>query len=133
MQVVDSRDLAQLVLRLLADDRPGTFNAVGPAEPVTLEQLAHACARAAGTTVELVPVAVEQGFPLVLPEEKHDALFRRSAAAAREVGLLATPLETTAADVLAWDRERGEPPLSVGLTPEREAELLGPAASTTLT
>ncbi|MEV6632611.1 hypothetical protein AB0M54_17860 [Actinoplanes sp. NPDC051470] len=30
----------------------------------------------------------------------------------------------TAAAVLAWDRDRGEPPLSAGLGPEREAELL---------
>jgi 2'-hydroxyisoflavone reductase len=127
VQVVDARDHAQLVLRLLADDRPGTFNAVGPAEPVTLEQLAHACARAAGTTVDLVAAPVEPGFPLVLPEPRYDALFRRSAAAARAVGLPATPLETTAADVLAWDRERGEPELSVGLSPEREAELLAAA------
>ncbi|MCW2614855.1 MAG: hypothetical protein JWN08_1849, partial [Frankiales bacterium] len=36
-------------------------------------------------------------------------------------------LETTAADVLAWDRERGEPPLARELSPEREAELLAAA------
>jgi 2'-hydroxyisoflavone reductase len=36
----------------------------------------------------------------------------------------ATPLAGTAADVLAWDRERGEPALAVELAPEREAELL---------
>jgi 2'-hydroxyisoflavone reductase len=127
VQVVDSRDLAELVLRLLADDRPGTFNAVGPAEPVTLEQLAHACARAAGTTVDLIEAPVEPGFPLVLPEPRYDALFRRSASAARAAGLPATPLETTAADVLAWDREREKPALSVGLSREREAELLATA------
>src|SRR4051794_29329724 len=36
MQVVDSRDLARLVTQLLADDRGGVYNAVGPAEPTTL-------------------------------------------------------------------------------------------------
>jgi 2'-hydroxyisoflavone reductase len=82
------------------------------------------CAQAAGTEVELVPLPVEAGFPLVLPDEGWDVMFRRSAAAARRAGLTATPLVTTAADVLAWDRARGEPPLSVGMTPEREAELL---------
>jgi 2'-hydroxyisoflavone reductase len=30
----------------------------------------------------------------------------------------------TAADVLAWDRERGEPPLRHGFTPEEEQALL---------
>jgi 2'-hydroxyisoflavone reductase len=124
VQVVDSRDLARLVTRLVGDDRPGIFNAVGPAEPVTLHQLATACAAAAGSTLDVVPVPVEDGFPLVLSEPRHDALFRRSAAAARAAGMPTTPLGTTAADVLAWDRARGEPALSVGLTPEREAELL---------
>ena len=124
VQVVDSRDLAALVVALLEAERPGTFNAVGPAEPVTLGELVRTCARAAGASVDLVPVAVEPGFPLVLADPAYDPLFRRSAAAARPAGLGATPLATTAADVLAWDRERGEPPLAVGLTPEREAELL---------
>ncbi|MFI9307210.1 hypothetical protein [Streptomyces triculaminicus] len=36
----------------------------------------------------------------------------------------ATPLEVTAADVLAWDRERGEPPLECGFTPEAERAYL---------
>ena len=127
-QVVDSRDLARFVLQLLHDDRPGVFNAVGPAEPVTLAGLVEACALGAGTSVEVVPVdpsGVAEGFPLVLADPSWDALYRRSAAAARAVGLTATPLAQTAADTLAWDRERGEPPLAVELTTEREAELLG--------
>ena len=48
VQVVDSGDLARLVTTLLGDDRPGIFNAVGPAEPVTLESLIRTCADAAG-------------------------------------------------------------------------------------
>ncbi|MCW2613691.1 MAG: 2-hydroxyisoflavone reductase, partial [Frankiales bacterium] len=96
VQVVDSRDLARLVVALLHDDRPGTFNAVGPAEPVTLAGLVHACARGAGTTVEVVPVpAREPGFPLVLGDPSYDVLARRRADAARAAGLTATPLETT--------------------------------------
>ena len=35
VQVVDSRDLARLIVQLLADDRPGAFHAIGPATPVT--------------------------------------------------------------------------------------------------
>lgn len=127
VQVVDSRDLARLVLQLLHDDRPGTFNAVGPAEPVTLAGLVQACAAGAGTTVELVGVdqgAVAEGFPLVLPDPSWDALYRRSAAAARAVGLTATPLARTAADTLAWDTGRGTPPLAVELTAEQEDALL---------
>jgi 2'-hydroxyisoflavone reductase len=128
VQVVDSRDLARLVTLLLEGDRPGTYNAVGPADPVTLEGLVRACAEAAGAQVDVVPVdpaAVDAGFPLVLPDARWDVMFRRSRAAADAVGMPATPLARTAQDVLAWDRERGTPPLAVELTPEREAELLG--------
>lgn len=128
VQVVDSRDLARLVTALLADDRGGTYNAVGPAEPVTLAGLVQACARAAGTQVELVavpPDTVPPDYPLVLPDPTWDPMSRRSARAARAAGMGATPLEQTAADVLAWDRARGLPPIEAGLSPEREAELLG--------
>lgn len=127
VQVVDSGDLGQLVRRLVEDDRPGVFNAVGPAEPVTLAGLVAACAAAAGTQVELVPIpqdTLEPAQPLVLPDPSWYGFCRRSAAAARAVGLPATPLERTAADVLAWDRGRGEPPLTAGPTAEQEQATL---------
>ena len=42
----------------------------------------------------------------------------------------ATPLAVTAADVLAWDRERGEPPLAGGFSPEQERAVLALTART---
>jgi len=124
-QVVDSGDLAHLVVQLLHDDRPGTYNAVGPAEPVTLEGLVQACARAAGTTVEVVPVDQESAeLPLVVTDEAWWPFMQRSAARARGVGLPSTSLEQTAAAVLAWDRGRGEPALALELSPAREWALL---------
>jgi nucleoside-diphosphate-sugar epimerase len=124
VQIIDSRDLARLVVRLLADDRPGTFQAVGPAEPVTLGALIETCARVAGTQVELVPVPLDlapQPFPLVTANWPSQ---QRSQARARAAGMPATPLAVTAADVLAWDRERSEPPLTCGFSPEAEQALL---------
>ena len=124
VQVCDARDLARLVVLLLEQDRPGTFNAVGPWPAVTLRELVETCAQAAGAEVDVVPVATREGFPLVLPDQTWDVMFRRSAAAAHAVGMPRTPLATTAADTLAWDRERGEPELVEGITPEQERELL---------
>jgi nucleoside-diphosphate-sugar epimerase len=124
VQITDSRDLAALVVRLIADDRPGAFHAVGPEEPVTLGGLIQTCARVAGTRVEIVPVAPEMGpwpFPLVKTDWSSQ---QRSPARARAAGMPATPLEVTIADVLEWDRERGEPPLTRGFTPEQEHAVL---------
>lgn len=51
-QVVDSRDLARLVVRLVVGGRSGAFNAVGPAEPTTLGELVTTCARVAGSQAD---------------------------------------------------------------------------------
>jgi 2'-hydroxyisoflavone reductase len=131
VQVIDSRDLARLVMRLLVDARPGAFNAVGPAEPTSLAGLIETCARIAGTRVEIVPVpagAVPPLFPLVRPEPLWPTQ-QRSGARARAAGMPATPLEVTAADVLAWDRARGEPPLRGGLSPADEKRLIATTES----
>jgi 2'-hydroxyisoflavone reductase len=125
VQVIDSRDLARLVVQLLADDRPGAFHAAGPAEPVTISGLIETCARAAGTKVEIAQVMPAEQAPRFFPLIRTDwPSQQRSAARARAAGMSATPLEVTAADVLAWDRERGEPSLAEGFSPEEEQELL---------
>jgi 2'-hydroxyisoflavone reductase len=125
VQVIDVRDLASLVVRLLADGRHGAFQAVGLAEPVTLGGLIETCARAAGTQVETVQVMPAGQAPFLFPLIRTDwPSQQRSAARARAAGMPATPLEVTAADTLAWDRGRGEPPLARGYTPEQEAAVL---------
>ncbi|WP_051110725.1 NAD-dependent epimerase/dehydratase family protein [Longispora albida] len=108
VQIVDVRDLARLTVRLVADGRAGAFHAVGPAEPTTLGGLIRTCAEAAGSAVRIVPVEHRPGVPLARPRE-HWATQRRSAAKARAAGMPATPLLTTAADVLAWDVAQGQP------------------------
>lgn len=129
VQVIDSRDLARLVVQLLADGRAGAFHAVGPAEPVTMAGLIATCAAAAGTEVEVVPVPPGTAtalFPLVRPEPMWPGQ-QRSAARARAAGMPATPLVVTAADVLAWDRDRGQPPLGRGWSAEEEEKVLAAA------
>ena len=124
IQVIDVRDLGRLVVQLLTDDRPGAFHAVGPADPTSLAGLVHTCARAAGSEVEVVPIPARLApplFPLVRADWPSQ---QRSPARARAAGLPATPLLRTAADVLAWDRARGEPPLARGFTPDQEQALL---------
>jgi 2'-hydroxyisoflavone reductase len=108
-QIIDSRDLARLVVRLLVDDRSGAYNAVGPAEATTLGGLIATCARVAGAEVDIVAVPEVASFPLVRPRSAWTTQ-QRSSARAHAAGMPATTLEQTAADVLAWDRQRGLPP-----------------------
>lgn len=124
VQVIDVRDLARLVVQLLADDRPGAFHAVGPAEPVTLGGLIETCARVAGTEVAIVPVSPDSATPLFPLVRTNWPSQQRSPARARAAGMPATPLEVTAADVLAWDRQRGEPPLARGFSLAQEQALI---------
>ena len=127
VQLIDSRDLARLIVRLIADGRPGAFNAVGPAEPTTMDGLIVTCARVAGTEVQIVPVPPDSvRLPLVRPEHRWTEQ-QRSAARARAAGLPATPLAVTVADVLAWDRLRGEPPLEDDLSSVDEQRILATA------
>ncbi|MFE9422374.1 NAD-dependent epimerase/dehydratase family protein [Kitasatospora sp. NPDC006697] len=129
VQLIDSRDAARLVVQLLLDGRPGAFNAIGPAEPITISELITTCAQVAGTEVEIVPVPAAPPtafFPLIQPDPLWPTQ-QRSSARARAVGLTSTPLAATIADVLTWDRERGEPPLDHGLSPAEEAALIAGA------
>jgi 2'-hydroxyisoflavone reductase len=126
VQVVDSRDVAALIVRLIEDGRAGAYTAVGPRQPTTLGGLIETCARAAGADISLVPVgyaAAPGMFPLV--RRPHEwATQQRDGSRAWAAGMPATPLEVTAGDVLAWDRARGEPDLDFGFTADQESELL---------
>jgi 2'-hydroxyisoflavone reductase len=127
VQVIDARDLARLVVQLVTDVRPGAFHSVGPAEPVTMAEVIGICAQAAGTEVDIVPVPPRTApgpfFPLVRSESMWSSM-QRSPARALAAGMSTTPLDKAVADVLTWDRERGEPPLAFGFTAEQEAAVL---------
>ena len=135
VQVIDARDLAGWTLDLVESGRAGTFNAVGPHDPLTLGQLLQACrdmARTPGAPVELpearlldLGVSPFTDLPLWLPKERQD-FSRVSHRKALAAGLTFRPLEQTLADTLAWARlELAGRPQRAGLTAEREAGLLG--------
>ncbi|GAA1581976.1 SDR family oxidoreductase [Kribbella hippodromi] len=122
LQLIDSRDVGRLVMQLIADERDGAFNAVGPES--TLAELIEVAAELAGTTVELVPVPADATrFPLVEPETEWNGR-RRNPAKARAAGMPVTPLRQTVADILTWDETRGTPALTIGPTAEQENQLL---------
>lgn len=123
VQVIDVRDLARLVVLLVEQDQPGAFNAVGPSPGVSFLELVKTCGDA-----ELVPVPQgELDFPLLFPDPAWDVMLRISPAAALAAGMPRTPLVRTVADTRAWDHDRGEPPLAIGLSEEEERTALAQA------
>ncbi len=138
VQIADVRDLAAWMVAMAERRETGTFNAVGPASPLSMRELLLACRRAPGSDARLawVPLAFLEksglrpwvDLPAWLPGAGEDAGFARvSAARAIARGLRFRPVEETARDTLAWWRslpeERRARPRA-GLSPEREAETL---------
>jgi 2'-hydroxyisoflavone reductase len=135
VQFVDARDLGAWLARLALDGPGGTFNATGPAKPLTFAELLERARDATGSDAELVWVdddrVLEAGvepwteLPLWLPGTEYAGLARADISRALAAGLGFRPLEETVVDTLAWDRTvEGDRPT---LQPEREAEILSAA------
>ena len=133
-QVVDVRDLAAWCVDLAEQRIVGTWDAVGPPQPMAavLEQVA----RGVGTTPQLVwvpseflaehdvePWAGERSVPLWLPRPEYDGMTAHDHSPAAEAGLVSRPLVDVARDTLAWSRAAPDS-VRTGLTREAEAEVL---------
>jgi len=138
MQVIDARDLASFAVSAAERGLTGVLNTVGRSLPPTLGDLIDEVMRAgaAGTRVRWVEekllldreVEAWSDLPVWLPEgdPQYAGFMRRDGSRAYALGLTLRPLADTVRDTLAWAREEDDEALrdGVGLTPEREAELL---------
>jgi 2'-hydroxyisoflavone reductase len=146
VQLIDSRDLADWIVRMVEASVVGVYNATGPAAPLTFGSMLQRIHAATGSRAEFVwieedrlaeaGVAPWDELPLWLDLDRNPN-FRGFLAAgigrALSAGLSFRPLEDTVLDTLAWARERSGPPARpdgamlpppAGLSPEREDELL---------
>jgi 2'-hydroxyisoflavone reductase len=138
LQYIDVRDLAAFVRRC-AERRPtGRFNACTPPGAHTMGELMETGKRVSGSNATFVWAnaefiqkngLMEKGeIPIWLPSTGPLAgALLVSSARAVEQGLRFRDLETTVRDTLEWHNKRPaeqRQKLAVGLTPEREAELL---------
>ena len=138
VQFVDVRDVTGFMVRLLEADQAGTFNATGPAEPLTMSGMLDTMNEVAGAggTFTWVDAAFleEQGIrpfsdmPMWMPPVGRTAGFMRmNADRAKGAGLTYRPLSETVADTLAWCRsepaERWDD-MAAGISAERESEVL---------
>jgi 2'-hydroxyisoflavone reductase len=133
VQIVDGRDLADWIVRMVEAGATGAYNATGPEYPLTMGRMLEACRAATGSGAELVWVGEElllaeevgewMELPLWLADPEVAGLLSVDVARAIDSGLSFRPLADTVRDTLAW-RGDGELNAGIGLSPEREAELL---------
>jgi 2'-hydroxyisoflavone reductase len=129
VQFIDARDLAAFALRVAETKKSGTYHAVGPREPWTWGGLLEECGRVtgAGTRVAWVPekfldaCGIRPG-ELPMRFRGSDGLARTNSAKAIAEGLAFRTIGETIRDTLAWNALHGR--RDIGLTPERERELL---------
>jgi len=132
VQFVDARDLGAWLVRLALAGPGGTFNATGPAEPLTFRELLERARAATGSDADVVWVddqlVLDAGvqpwteLPLWLPGGDYAGMARADTSHALAAGLTFRPVEETVVDTLAWDRTvDGERPT---LAHEREQEIL---------
>jgi nucleoside-diphosphate-sugar epimerase len=128
VQFIDVRDLASWIVQATANGAGGTFNATG--EPMRFGDLLEQCRAVSGSDATVTWVASGQllaeevgpwmELPLWLPLAEYAGIQRASVERARATGLTYRPLAETIRATLA----DAEPVDGVGLTPERERELL---------
>jgi 2'-hydroxyisoflavone reductase len=135
IQVIDARDQAAFTVSILERSITGTFHTVSPAPPFGFGPMLEAIAGEVappGTHLIWVPseFLLEHGVDgAALPlwaEGEGDAANMSTAnpAAAFAAGLRPRPLGETVADIWAEDRPPEAAPPAVGISGEREAELL---------
>ncbi len=141
IELIDARDLAGWILRMVEAQRTGIFNATGPEHELIMGDMLATCQQAIGSNARFT--WVDEAFllahgvtpwselPLWLPESDNGVMAvdcRQSIAA----GLAFRPLAETVQDTLAWLRADRAPlagdlsaiELRAGMARAREAELL---------
>jgi 2'-hydroxyisoflavone reductase len=129
--MIDARDLGVWMLHLIVRKCTGVYNATGPDGTLTWGEWMDTCKAVAGSDASFTWVsdeflqaqqAAETQLPFWVPEP-HDGIFAVSIQRTIDAGLTFRPLADTVRDTLAWFNALNRP-LSAGLTPEREGELL---------
>ena len=138
VQIIDGRDLAEWVIRMVEQRETGIYNATGPAKELGIGQMLDTIKNANKSNATFTwvnadflkaqKVAPWSDMPVWIPprgEEAGGARINIQRALAK--GLTFRPLTDTARDTLAWFKSQPaerQAKLKAGLTPEREAEVL---------
>ena len=138
VQIIDVRDLAEFIIRMVEQDAPGIYNATGPKSPLTIAEMLYGIRAVTTSDVKWTWVPAEflaeqkvtpwGDMPVWVPGQGETAGFARvdiSKAIAK--GLTFRPLADTAEATLAWYKARPaeqRAQMRAGIKAEREAEVL---------
>jgi len=133
IQIIDARDLAEWIVRLIETNTDGVYNATGPDYCLTIGDILDTAKEVSGSDAEIAWASEEfllasgvtpwSDIPLWAPAgvKVHQVNVDRALAA----GLTFRPLLETVRDTLVWAQAQTVPdPPTAGLTIEREAQLL---------
>ncbi len=130
VQVIDVRDLAAWIVTLAERRTTGTYDAVGPIQPLgDLLQQALPDAELVWVDQDFLeaqkvePWAGPESIPLWLPRPAYDGMLAHDPSPALAAGLEPRPIAATTRDTRAW-LEADPAARITGITLEREAELL---------
>ncbi|MFN8413299.1 MAG: SDR family oxidoreductase [Anaerolineales bacterium] len=133
-QVIDVRDLSDFIIKLVEQNKSGTYNATS--QPLTLGTLFETCKQVSGSDANFKWMSLEfmtqnkvvpwSDMPAWIPDTGEDAgASRIDVSKAVRDGLVFRPLAETVKDTLAWASEfPAEHEWKAGLGEEREKELL---------
>ncbi|XHS80208.1 NAD-dependent epimerase/dehydratase family protein [Burkholderiaceae bacterium UC74_6] len=135
-QLIDVRDLAEWLVKVVENNTTGAFNAVGPAEPMNWGRCVTACQKATTAKSSLTWISSEfmskqedVEFPIWSPYYGDTKGFHTwKNARAVKAGMRFRPIEQTVVDTLAWYKaqqkvEQGAR-TKLAFTPEQEADIL---------
>ena len=136
IQIIDVRDLADFIIKLIQDNASGIYNATGPDYELTIGKLLEVSKQVSDSHANFQWASVESlklhkvepwsDMPTWVPDDEEGiGLSRVEVSKAIAAGLKFRPLEETVHDTLEWAQTR--PPdhqWRAGLTAEREAEVL---------
>ena len=136
IQIVDVRDLAEFIIKLIEENASGVYNATGPDYELAFGKLLEVSKQVSNSDAQFKWASVDflnqnnvqawSDMPVWVPDTEEDAGFSRvDISKAINAGLTFRPLEETVRDTLDWANTR--PPdhqWRAGLLEEREAQIL---------
>ncbi|MDQ3686078.1 MAG: NAD-dependent epimerase/dehydratase family protein [Acidobacteriota bacterium] len=134
VRVIDVRDVAEWILRMVETRQTGVYNATGAEDDLTMARLLNECRTVSGSVAGFIwasekflleqKVEAWSKMPLWLPEE-FNGIFAVKNDKAIAAGLTFRPLSETISDTLMWDAARPtNAERRAGLKQEREQQLL---------